>query len=97
MKYRARQVDILNDVKVEQLNEFAHLREQSNERSGMQLATFDSDEKIRSSFKIKVGLEKYAFLVWQDTEEEAVFELQGLIQSCALPPIRGKTFGRCEI
>jgi hypothetical protein len=79
------------DVKVGELDEFARLRGQSDVQSRVQLAAFDNDEKIRSSFKVKVGPENYCFMVWQDSEEEVVLEVQGLLQSCILPPVRGKS------
>jgi hypothetical protein len=38
-----------------------------------------------------MGPENYTFLVWRGTQEEVGLDVQGLISSCALPPITNRT------
>lgn len=67
------------------------LRHDSEVRGSCQLSAFNDDAKIRRSFEIKIGPENYTFLVWRGTQEEVGLDVQGLISSCALPPITNRT------
>jgi hypothetical protein len=67
------------------------LRAASATHKSYQLGEFDDDQKIRKSFKVQVGRENYAFLVWRDTGEEVVLQVQGLLMACSLPPLTSRT------
>ena len=73
------------------LENLATLRGESATHKSYQLGEFDDDQKIRRSFKVHVGRENYAFLVWRDTGEEVVLQVQGLLMSCSLPPLSSRT------
>ena len=73
------------------LENLAKLRAQSETHKSYQLGAFDNDDNIRSAFKVQVGQENYAFLVWRDTGEEVVLQVQGLLMSCSLPPLSNRT------
>jgi hypothetical protein len=76
---------------VGKLENLARLRAESDTYQSYQLAAFDDDSKIRRSFKVVVGPENYAFLVWRDSGEEVVLQVQGMLVSCSLPPLSSKT------
>ena len=67
------------------------LRAESATHKSYQLGEFDDDQKIRKSFKVQIGRENYAFLVWRDTGEEVVLQVQGLLMACSLPPLSSRT------
>lgn len=69
------------------LEDLARQRAESETHKSYQLCAFDDDDKIRRAFKIQVGRENYAFLVWRDTGEEVVLQVQGLLMACSLPPL----------
>ncbi|KIM84225.1 hypothetical protein PILCRDRAFT_6500 [Piloderma croceum F 1598] len=73
------------------LENLATLRAESETHKSYQLGDFDDDQKIRRSFKVQVGRENYAFLVWRDTGEEVVLQVQGLLMACSLPPVSSRT------
>ena len=73
------------------LENLATLRAESETHKSYQLGDFDDDQKIRRSFKVQVGRENYAFLVWRDTGEEVVLQVQGLLMACSLPPLSSRT------
>ena len=73
------------------LENLARLRAESETSQSYQLAAFDDDSKIRRSFKVVVGPENYAFLVWRDSGEEVVLQAQGLLVSCSLPLLSSRT------
>lgn len=73
------------------LENLAMLRAESATHKSYQLGEFDDDQKIRKSFKVQVGRENYAFLVWRDTGEEVVLQVQGLLMACSLPPLTSRT------
>ena len=73
------------------LENLARLHAESEKYRSYQLAAFDDDSKIRRSFKVLVGQENYAFLVWRDSGEEVVLQVQGLLFSCSLPPLSSRT------
>jgi hypothetical protein len=76
---------------VGKLENLARLRAESQAYRSYQLAAFDDDSKIRRSFKVLVGQENYAFLVWRDSGEEVVLQVQGLLVGCSLPPLTGRS------
>ncbi|KIM71745.1 hypothetical protein PILCRDRAFT_16770 [Piloderma croceum F 1598] len=59
------------------LENLATLRAESETHKSYQLGDFDDDQKIRRSFKVQVGRENYAFLVWRDTGEEVSVTICG--------------------
>ena len=69
------------------LENLATLRSESETHKSYQLAAFDDDQKIRQAFKVHLGRENYAFLVWRDTGEEVVLQVQGLVMACSFPPL----------
>lgn len=73
------------------MENLGRLRHDSEVRGSCQLSAFNDDAKIRRSFEIKKGPENYTFLVWRETQEEVGLDVQGLISSCALPPITNRT------
>ena len=73
------------------LENLAMLRAESVTHKSYQLGEFDDDQKIRKSFKVQIGCENYAFLVWRDTGEEVVLQVQGLLMACSLPPLSSRT------
>ena len=73
------------------MGNLGRLRHDSDVRGSLQLSAFNDDAKIRQSFEIKIGPENYMFLVWRGTQEEVGLDVQGLILSCALPPITNRT------
>ena len=73
------------------LENLGKLRHDSEVRGPCQLSAFNDDAKIRRSFDIKVGPENYTFLVWRGSQEEVGLDVQGLMSSCALPPITNRT------
>jgi len=76
---------------VGKLENLAMLRAESETHGSFQLAAFDDDNKIRRFFKVLVGRENYAFLVWRDTGEEVVLQVQGLLVACSLPPLSSRS------
>ena len=82
------------------LDRLAGMREGSDDRVPYQLSSYDDDGRIRKYFQVKIGPGPYAFLIWKETGEEVVLEVQGLIFSCALPPITNRTrwvvFSMCQ-
>ena len=73
------------------MENLGRLRHDSEVRGSCQLSAFNDDAKIRWSFEIKIRPENYTFLVWHGTQEEVGLDVQGLISSCALPPITNQT------
>jgi hypothetical protein len=73
------------------LENLGKLRHDSEVRGPCQLSAFNDDAKIRRSFETMIGPENYTFLVWRGTREEVGLDVQGLISSCALPPITNRT------
>ena len=73
------------------LENLAKLRAESETHRSHQLAAFDDDNIIRRSFKVHVGRENYAFLVWRDSGEEVVLQVQGLLVASSLPPLSSRT------
>jgi hypothetical protein len=90
---------MINDAKeniypyfiVSKLENLGRLRHDSEVRGSLQLSAFNDDVKIHRSFEVKMGPENYTFLVWRGTQEEVGLDVQGLISSCALPPITNRT------
>lgn len=74
-----------------QLEILGGLRVASNVRGQFQLSAYNDDIKIQNAFKVKKGPENYSFLVWRESEEEVVLDIQGLIAACTLPPITKRT------
>ena len=76
---------------VGKLENLGKLRRESDVRGPFQLSAFDNEAKIQKSFELKRGPENYTFLVWRGTEEEVCLDVQGIVASCALPPISHRT------
>lgn len=74
-------------VVVQRLDKLIELRSRSEVRGKYQLNAYNDDARIQRTFKVVSGPEQYSFLVWRDSEEEAVFYVQGLLASCSLPPV----------
>ncbi|KIM83356.1 hypothetical protein PILCRDRAFT_7287 [Piloderma croceum F 1598] len=73
------------------LEDLARLCAESETHGSFQLAAFDDDTKIQKLFKVLVGRENYTFLVWRDTGEEVVLQVQGLLVACSLPPLSSRS------
>ena len=73
------------------LENLAKLRVDSETHQSYQLAAFNDNNKIQRSFKVFIGRENYAFLVWRDMGEEVVLQVQGLLLACSLPPLTSRT------
>ena len=76
---------------VGKLENLSKVRQESEICGPCQLSAFNDKAKIQRSFELKAGPENYTFLVWRGTEEEVCLDVQGLIASCALPPISHRT------
>ena len=70
-----------------QLEILEGLRATSEVQGQYQLGAFDDEAKIEKMFKVKKGPENYTFLVWRETEEEVVLDIQGLVAAFTLPPV----------
>ena len=77
---------------VGKLENLSKVRQESEIHGPCQLSAFNDKAKIQRSFELKAGPENYTFLVWRGTEEEVCLDVQGLIASCALPPISHRTW-----
>jgi hypothetical protein len=79
------------------LEELAALRKGSKSHGQYQLSAFDNDVKIQKLLKVEDGPSGLSFLLWREMNEEVVLQLQGLLLSCALPPITNRTVGHTVI
>jgi len=52
----------------------------------LQLSKYDDDAMIEQTFRVETT-RRYSILVWRDSGEEAVLEIQGMLEECLLPPM----------
>jgi len=58
---------------------------------------YDDDNAINHYFCIHKSAEnKYGVLLWQDSEQEAIFNMQGVLVKFMLPPLLQQRFG-CKL
>ena len=70
----------------EALASLCKARVESDVRGRLQLCHYDNDAAIQQHFRV-VNSGTYSMLVWRDSGEEVVLDVQGLIGECLLPPL----------
>lgn len=69
------------------LDELSTLRQESLARGKYQLSLYDDDDRILQDFEIKAGPGGYHFLVWRDSGDEVLLDVQGFVGESLLPPL----------
>jgi hypothetical protein len=62
-------------------------RTESKVHSKLQLSYYDDDLHIERAFRVQTS-GTYSMLVWRDSGEEVILDVQGIIGQCLLPPLR---------
>ncbi|KAJ8580980.1 hypothetical protein M405DRAFT_833284 [Rhizopogon salebrosus TDB-379] len=74
---------------------FEKTRNESLKRQKDQLSAYDDDALINRTFTPwRSPDSKYTILVWQDTGQEVVFNVQGILTQCMLPPLSDRFAAR---
>jgi hypothetical protein len=71
---------------VEKLDGFADYRAKVHARRKLQLNQYDNDTSIAVNFRLHQTADNQTILVWRDTGEEVVLDVQGLVAKHSLPP-----------
>jgi hypothetical protein len=78
------------------LEDIEHVRAETTDRKRLQMNLYDDDEAINRHFCIRKSAEnKYGVLLWRDSEQEVIFDVQGVLAKFMLPPLSQRRFG-CE-
>ncbi|KAG2134073.1 hypothetical protein DEU56DRAFT_913743 [Suillus clintonianus] len=91
-------LSVVRDEKVvSAVQDVEHARLNSSERKKLQLSLYDDDEIILRSFFVRKSIDgKYGVLLWRDSEQEVVFDVQGLLAKFMLPPLSRQRYGSTQ-